>query len=92
MSSEIRMVIEPGDLLCFSGAHVHATRPERPPIARVQRGAANGRPRRSEAGTRSARRGRRGAGGSTEWFRSMVDGEPLTREDAEDEHSRRDSR
>jgi hypothetical protein len=26
-SSELRMVIEPGDLLCFSGAHLHASVP-----------------------------------------------------------------
>ena len=25
--SELRIVIEPGDLLCFSGAHVHASVP-----------------------------------------------------------------
>jgi ectoine hydroxylase-related dioxygenase (phytanoyl-CoA dioxygenase family) len=28
-TSELRMVIEPGDLLCFSGAHLHASVPNR---------------------------------------------------------------
>jgi ectoine hydroxylase-related dioxygenase (phytanoyl-CoA dioxygenase family) len=27
MESELRLVIEPGDLLCFSGAHLHASVP-----------------------------------------------------------------
>jgi hypothetical protein len=34
-TSELRMVIEPGDLLCFSGAHLHASVPNTSAEARV---------------------------------------------------------
>ena len=33
-TSELRMVVEPGDLLCFSGAHVHASVPNRSGVTR----------------------------------------------------------
>jgi ectoine hydroxylase-related dioxygenase (phytanoyl-CoA dioxygenase family) len=33
-ASELRLVIEPGDLLCFSGAHVHASVPNSAGVAR----------------------------------------------------------
>ena len=33
-ASELRLVIEPGGLLCFSGAHVHASVPNSAGVAR----------------------------------------------------------
>ena len=33
-ASELRLVIEPGDLLCFSGAHVHAGVPNSAGVVR----------------------------------------------------------
>jgi hypothetical protein len=81
MESELRMVIEPGDLLCFSGAHLHASVPN-----------VSGETRCSvELRTVSIDdiRGNRGAPDldgrapmvPLEWFRSMVDGSPLRREE-----------
>ena len=82
MSSEIRVVIEPADLLCFSGAHVHATVPNVSDRARCS-------VELRTVGLDDLKQGR-GAPDvdgeapvvPLEWFRSMVDGEPLTREDA----------
>jgi hypothetical protein len=75
--SELRLVIEPGDFLCFSGAHLHASVPN-----------VSGQTRCSvELRTVNADdiAGNRGApdldGGAPmvplEWFRSMWDGSPL---------------
>ena len=77
-SSELRIVIEPGDLLCFSGAHLHASVPNVSEETRVSvelrtvslddfvrdRGAPNldGRAPRVPL----------------EWFRSLADGAPLS--------------
>ena len=33
-ASELRLVVEPGDLLCFSGAHLHASVPNSTGVAR----------------------------------------------------------
>jgi hypothetical protein len=33
-ASELRVVVEPGDLLCFSGAHLHASMPNATGVAR----------------------------------------------------------
>jgi hypothetical protein len=81
-SSELRIVIEPGDLLCFSGAHLHASVPNVSERTRVSvelrtvnldditqgRGAPDldGRARQTPL----------------HWFRSMQDGSPLRREGA----------
>jgi hypothetical protein len=37
-ASELRLVIEPGDLLCFSGAHVHAGVPNSAGVVRFSGG------------------------------------------------------
>jgi hypothetical protein len=76
--SELRMVLEPGDLLCFSGAHLHASVPNTSAGTRVS----------TELRTLNSddlAHGR-GApdldGGAPEtqfgWFRSVLDGTPLT--------------
>jgi hypothetical protein len=76
-SSELRIVIEPGDLLCFSGAHLHASVPN-----------VSGRTRFSvELRTVNVDDVSRGRGAPDldgrapkvpwEWFRSMEDGSPL---------------
>jgi Phytanoyl-CoA dioxygenase (PhyH) len=81
-SSELRIVVEPGDLLCFSGAHLHASVPNVSERTRVSvelrtvnldditqgRGAPDldGRARQTPL----------------HWFRSMQDGSPLRREGA----------
>jgi hypothetical protein len=76
-SSELRVVIEPGDLLCFSGAHLHASVPNTSPFARFSievrtvsvddvledRGAPNVDGRAPRV--------------ALDWFRSVVDGTPL---------------
>jgi hypothetical protein len=81
-SSELRVVIEPADLLCFSGAHLHATVPNVSGAARCS----------VELRTVMLDDLQRGRGAPDvdgrapvvplEWFRSMVDGAPLTGEDA----------
>jgi hypothetical protein len=76
-SSELRVVIEPGDLLCFSGAHLHASVPNVSDSTRfsvelrtvnrddVRRG--RGAPNLDGRAPRVPR----------EWFRSMEGGSPL---------------
>jgi len=81
-SSELRIVIEPGDLLCFSGAHLHASVPNVSEQARVS----------VELRTVNLDDLTRGRGAPEidgkaphiplEWFRSMEDGSPLNRDDA----------
>ena len=77
-SSELRIVIEPGDLLCFSGAHLHASVPNVSEGTRVSvelrtvslddfvrdRGAPNLDGRAPSV--------------PLEWFRSLADGAPLS--------------
>ena len=81
-SSELRIVIEPGDLLCFSGAHLHASVPNVSDRARVS----------VELRTVNLDDLARGRGAPKidghapqvplEWFRSMEDGSPLRRDPA----------
>lgn len=78
-ASELRPVIEPGDLLCFSGAHLHASVPNSTGVARfsvevrtvdVRDAAEEGRgaPNVDGEAPRVAK----------DWFRHVVDGTPLT--------------
>jgi hypothetical protein len=79
--SELRIVIEPGDLLCFSGAHLHASVPNTTAETRCS----------VELRTVNADDFARGRGAPDldgrapqvplEWFRSMADGRPLRREE-----------
>jgi hypothetical protein len=79
--SELRIVIEPGDLLCFSGAHLHASVPNTTAETRCS----------MELRTVNAEDVERGRGAPDldgrapqvplEWFRSMVDGGPLRGEE-----------
>ena len=77
--SELRPVIEPGDLLCFSGAHLHASVPNSTGVTRFS----------VEVRTVDARdatedgRGAPNVDGEAprvakDWFRHVVDGTPLT--------------
>ena len=76
-ASELRMVIEPGDLLCFSGAHLHASVPNTSGERRVS----------VELRTVNADDHERGRGAPDldgraprvplHWFRSMADESPL---------------
>jgi hypothetical protein len=77
-ASELRPVIEPGDLLCFSGAHLHASVPNSTGVARFS----------VEVRTVDARdaaeddRGAPNVDGEAprvakDWFRHVVDGTPL---------------
>jgi hypothetical protein len=78
-SSELRIVIEPGDLLCFSGAHLHASVPNGSEHTRVSvelrtvniDDLAHGRGAPDIDG--------RAPHVPLEWFRSMEDGSPLRR-------------
>jgi hypothetical protein len=77
-SSELRIVIEPGDLLCFSGAHLHASVPNISDQTRVS----------VELRTVNLDDFMRGRGAPDqdgraprvplEWFRSIVDGSSLS--------------
>jgi Phytanoyl-CoA dioxygenase (PhyH) len=77
-SSELRMVIEPGDLLCFSGAHLHASVPNVSERTRVS----------VELRTVTLEDLVRGRGAPDidgrapqvplDWFRSIVDGSSLS--------------
>ena len=75
--SELRVVIEPGDLLCFSGAHLHASVPNTSAGTRV-----SAELRTINSDDLAHGRGAPdldGAAPETQfrWFRSLVDGTPL---------------
>jgi hypothetical protein len=76
-SSELRLVIEPGDLLCFSGAHLHASVPNTSGKARY-----SVELRTVNIDDFTSNRGAPGLDGRApkvplEWFRSITDGSPL---------------
>jgi hypothetical protein len=78
-SSELRIVVEPGDLLCFSGAHLHATVPNVSDQTRV-----SVELRTVSLDDLAQGRGAPDVDGRApkvplEWFRSMEDGAPLPR-------------
>jgi hypothetical protein len=80
-SSELRVVVEPGDLLCFSGAHLHASVPN---VSGQTRCSVELRTVNIDDVTR--KRGAPDLDGRApmvplEWFRSMVDGSPLRQEE-----------
>jgi ectoine hydroxylase-related dioxygenase (phytanoyl-CoA dioxygenase family) len=73
---EVPVLIEPGDLLCFSGAHLHASRPNRTGRTRLSIDT-----RIVEGGDLRAGKGPANVDGHAprtvhEWFRN-VSGEPL---------------
>jgi hypothetical protein len=79
--SELRIVLEPGDLLCFSGAHLHASVPNTTSEARV-----SVELRTVNADDLPRDRGAPDLDGRAplvplEWFRSMADGRPLRPEE-----------
>ncbi len=76
-ASELRIVVEPGDLLCFSGAHLHASVPNSTGVARFSVEA-----RTVDAGDVTQGRGAPNVDGEAphvalEWFRDAVDETPL---------------
>jgi hypothetical protein len=76
-SSELRLVIEPGDLLCFSGAHLHASVPNTSRKARY-----SVELRTVNIDDFTSNRGAPALDGRAprvpiEWFRSITDGSPL---------------
>jgi hypothetical protein len=78
-TSELRIVIEPGDLLCFSGAHLHASVPN---VSGETRCSVELRTVNIDDFTRG--RGAPDLDGRApkvplDWFRSMTDGSPLRR-------------
>jgi hypothetical protein len=79
--SELRIVIEPGDLLCFSGAHLHASVPNATAETRC-----SVELRTVNVDDLARDRGAPDLDGRAplvplEWFRSMADGRPLRREE-----------
>jgi hypothetical protein len=81
-SSELRLVIDPGDLLCFSGAHLHASVPNVSDRTRV-----SAELRTVNLDDFTQGRGAPEIDGQApqtplEWFRSMEDGSPLRPDDA----------
>jgi len=76
--SELRLVMEPGDLLCFSGAHLHASVPNSTGVARF-----SAEVRTVDAGDAADGRGAPNVDGeaphvATDWSRHVVDDTPLT--------------
>ena len=77
-ASELRPVIEPGDLLCFPGAHLHASVPNTTDVARfIVEG------RTADAGDAADGRGAPNLDGEAprvarDWFRHALDGTSLT--------------
>ena len=76
-ASELRMVVEPGDLLCFSGAHLHASVPSSAGVARF-----SVEVRTVDTGDATLGRGAPNLDGAapqvaSEWFRHVVDDTPL---------------
>ena len=74
---EVPVLIEPGDLLCFSGAHLHASRPNRTGRTRLSIDT-----RIVEGGDLGAGHGPANVDGHAprvvhEWFRNVASGEPL---------------
>src|SRR5262249_14742996 len=78
-SSELRVVIEPGDLLCFSGAHLHASVPNVSDCARVSVELRTVNLDDLARGRGAPEIDGRAPRGPLEWFRSMRDGSPLHR-------------
>jgi len=75
--AELRIVVEPGDFLCFSGAHLHASVPNTSDATRY-----SVELRTVNADDLTADRGAPNLDGRApavplEWFRSMADGTPL---------------
>ena len=82
--SEVRVVIEPGDLLCFSGAHLHASVPNTSAGSRV-----SAELRTINSDDLALGRGAPALDGEAPetqfgWFRSIVDGTPLSPGDRAD--------
>ena len=76
-ASELRPVIEPGDLLCFSGAHLHASVPNTSGVARF-----SVEVRTADAGDAAGGRGAPNVDGEAPrvaagWFCHVDDGTPL---------------
>jgi ectoine hydroxylase-related dioxygenase (phytanoyl-CoA dioxygenase family) len=77
-ASELRLVIEPGDLLCFSGAHLHASVPNSTGVARF-----SVEVRTVDAGDVADDRSVPNVDGEAphvakDWFRHVDDDTPLT--------------
>ena len=77
-ASEMRVVIEPGDLLCFSGTHLHASVPNTTGVARF-----SVEVRTADGGDAAEGRGAPNLDGeaprvASSWFRHLRDGTPLT--------------
>ena len=75
---EVPVLIEPGDLLCFSGAHLHASRPNRTGRTRLSIDT-----RIVESHDLGAGHGAANVDGHAprvvhEWFRNVASGEPLS--------------
>lgn len=76
-ASELRPVIEPGNLLCFSGAHLHASVPNTTGVARF-----SVEVRTVDTGDAADGRGAPNVDGeaprvASGWFRPVGDGKPL---------------
>jgi Phytanoyl-CoA dioxygenase (PhyH) len=81
--AELRMVVEPGDLLCFSGAHLHASVPNTSAEARVSVELRTVHSDDLEGGRGAPNLDGRAPVTPYYWFRSMLDGEPLNGDDAQ---------
>jgi hypothetical protein len=76
-ASELRVVIEPGDLLCFSGAHLHASVPNTTSEARISIEVRSVNPDDTRDGRTAPNLDGHAAKVQYGWFWRMADGEPL---------------
>jgi hypothetical protein len=79
--SELRIVMDPGDLLCFSGAHLHASVPNTSAETRCSIELRTVNADDLEGGRGAPDLDGRAPLVPLEWFRSMADGTPLHREE-----------
>jgi hypothetical protein len=79
--SELRVVIEPGDLLCFSGAHLHASVPNTSAETRCSVELRTVNVDDVAAGRGAPNLDGRAPRVPHHWFRSMADGAPLQPEE-----------
>jgi ectoine hydroxylase-related dioxygenase (phytanoyl-CoA dioxygenase family) len=77
-SSERRVVLEPGDLLCFSGAHLHASVPNVSERTRVSVELRTVNLDDFRSGRGAPNLDGRAPQVPLQWFRSIVDESPLS--------------
>lgn len=76
--NQLRVVVEPGDLLCFSGSHLHASVPNRTDLARFSLELRTVWRDDVRAGRAAPNVDGAAPHVASDWFKSVSDGAPLT--------------